>query len=277
MIITFEINSISYTADTSFPFIISIPLNFNSEQPNSYNVPKASSSAYEADGFIGDTRRGGGCNFEEYKLITHCNGTHTECVGHIAEERISVSKVLKDSFFPATLITLEPEKASAATDSYDPPMNGSDYIITKKILEEKLRNADKNFLKAVIIRTLPNDSSKMTRNYMTDLPPYFTIEAMEYISNLKVHHLLMDIPSVDRTFDEGKLTAHHIFWNVPFGSHDVDKIDHSLKTITEMIYAADEISDGVYLLNIQIPDFTADAAPSRIMLYNILKNNSIQI
>ncbi|HMS32880.1 MAG TPA: cyclase family protein [Ignavibacteria bacterium] len=277
MIITFEINSISYTADTSFPFIISIPLNFNSEQPNSYNVPKATSSAYEADGFVGDTRRGGGCNFEVYTLITHCNGTHTECIGHIAEERISVSKVLKDSFFPATLITLEPEKASAATDSYDPPMNGSDHIITKKILEEKLRNADKNFLKAVIIRTLPNDSSKMTKNYMTDLPPYFTIEAMEYISNLKVHHLLMDIPSVDRTFDKGKLTAHHIFWNVPFGSHDVDKIDHSLKTITEMIYAADDISDGVYLLNIQIPDFTADAAPSRIMLYNILKNNSIQI
>lgn len=277
MIITFEINSISYTADTSFPYIISIPLNFNSEQPNTYNVPKASSSAYEADGFIGDTRRGGGCNFENYRLITHCNGTHTECVGHISDERISVSKILNDIFFPATLITLEPEKASAASDTYIPAMNGSDIIITKNILEEKLRIADKNFLKAVIIRTLPNDSSKLNRNYMTELPPYFSIEAMEYISKLNVQHLLIDIPSVDRTFDEGKLTAHHIFWNVPIGSHDVDKADHSLKTITEMIYAEDDIIDGAYLLNIQIPDFTADAAPSRIVLYKPLKNNSIKI
>lgn len=271
MIVTFEINSISYTADTSDPVIISIPLNFNNDQPNTYNVSKASSSAYEADGFIGDTRRGGGCNFEEYKLITHCNGTHTECVGHISDERISVSKILKDSFFPATLITLEPEKASATADTYIPSMKGSDIIITKNILEEKLRNADKNFLNAVIIRTLPNDRSKLTRNYMTDLPPYFSIEAMQYISNLNVHHLLLDIPSVDRTFDEGKLTAHHIFWNVPHGSHDVDKTDHSVKTITEMIYAGDDIKDGVYLLNIQIPDFMADAAPSRVMLYKTVR------
>ena len=275
MIITFEINSISYTADTSFPYIISIPLNFNSEQPSTYNVPKASSSAYEADGFIGDTRRGGGCNFENYFLITHCNGTHTECVGHISEERISVSKILKESLIPGTLITLEPEKASDTADNYIPQKNVSDLIITKNILKEKLSNADKNFLKAVIFRTIPNDKSKLSRDYMTDLPPYFSVEAMEYISELNVQHLLIDIPSVDRTFDEGKLTAHHIFWNVPFGSHDVDKADHSLKTITEMIYAADDISDGIYLLNIQIPDFTADAAPSRIMLYKALKNNLI--
>ena len=275
MIITFEINSISYTADTSFPYIISIPLNFNSEQPNTYNVPKAYSSAYEADGFIGDTRRGGGCNFENYFLITHCNGTHTECVGHISEERISVSKILKESLIPGTLITLEPEKASDTADNYIPQKNVSDLIITKNILKEKLSNADKNFLKAVIIRTIPNDKSKLSRDYMTDLPPYFSVEAMEYISELNVQHLLIDIPSVDRTFDEGKLTAHHKFWNVPLGSHDVDKADHSLKTITEMIYAADDISDGIYLLNIQIPDFTADAAPSRIMLYKALKNNLI--
>ncbi|MEO8447645.1 MAG: cyclase family protein [bacterium] len=270
MIITFEIDSNSYSADTSDPIVISIPLIFNGEQPNIYNAAKASSSAYEESGFIGDTRRGGGCNFENYLLVTHCNGTHTECVGHIADERISVSKTLKESFFPATLITLTPEKASSSADTYIPSKDGSDIIITKSILEEKLSNADMNFLKAVIIRTLPNDSSKLNRNYMTDSPPYFSIEAIEYISKLNVQHLLMDIPSVDRTFDEGKLTAHHVFWNVPYESHDVDKDEHSVKTITEMIYAGDYIKDGLYLLNIQIPDFIADAAPSRIIFYRLI-------
>ena len=101
------------------------------------------------------------------------------------------------------------------------------------------------------------------------MPPFFSIEAMEYIVSLNIEHLLIDIPSVDRTFDEGKLTAHHIFWNVKQVSHEVDIINHSLKTITEMIYAPDEINDGNYILNIQIPDFVADAAPSRIMLYKV--------
>ncbi len=269
MKIIFDSDCHSYSADTSRPFIISIPLIFNGEQPNTYNVEKAASKPYEANGFTGDTRRGGGCNFEKYRLITHCNGTHTECVGHISNERISVNNVLKDSLIPAVLITVEPEKASVTSDTYIPAKDASDLLITKKILEEKLSHTDKHFMEAVIIRTKPNDNSKLSRNYMNDLPPYFSIEAMEFISGLNVNHLLIDIPSVDRTFDEGKLTAHHIFWDVPFGSHDVDKKDHSMKTITEMIYAADEIKDGSYLMNIQIPDFSADAAPSRIILYGV--------
>jgi len=267
MIITYDIGNRLFTADTSDPYIISIPLNFNGEQPNTYNVEKATAAAYESGEFIGDTRRGGGCNFEEYRLIPHCNGTHTECVGHISDERISVNNILKDSFIHATLITIEPENSSDTADIYIPSKNESDRIITKKILEDKLKDADRNFLNAVIIRTLPNDESKKSRNYMKDMPPFFSIDAMNYISEMNVNHLLMDIPSLDRTFDEGKLTAHHIYWGVTFGSHEIDKDDHSMKTITEMIYAADEISDGVYLMNIQIPDFTADAAPSRILLY----------
>ena len=40
--------------------------------------------------FIGDTRMGGPCNFETYSITPHCNGTHTECVGHITNERVSI-------------------------------------------------------------------------------------------------------------------------------------------------------------------------------------------
>ncbi|MEZ4849568.1 MAG: hypothetical protein R3B93_13310 [Bacteroidia bacterium] len=72
------------------PIDISIPLIFNGLQPNTYGVPKAKAKAFEGEGFIGDVRRGGSCNFEELQFIPHCNGTHTECVGHISEERISI-------------------------------------------------------------------------------------------------------------------------------------------------------------------------------------------
>ena len=38
-------------------------------------------------------------------------------------------------------------------------------------------------------------------------------------------------------------------------------------TVTELAYIPDEINDGNYLMNLQIPNFVADAAPSRPILY----------
>ncbi len=269
MKINFEIEKTNYTCDVSEPFDISIPVSFNGPQPNIYDVDRASSKAVQTVDFVGDTRKGGSCNFEEYKIIPHCNGTHTECVGHVSFERIPVNEILKDSFIPSTLITITPERASDTNDNYIPDKNKTDLMITKKILEDKLKDANDNFSDGLIIRTLPNDDSKKSRRYMETLPPFFSIEAMEYIVSLNVKHLLMDIPSVDRTFDEGKLTAHHIFWNVPYESHDVDGEKHSMKTITEMIYAPDEVKDGKYLMNIQIPNFVTDAAPSRVLVFKV--------
>ena len=104
---------------------------------------------------------------------------------------------------------------------------------------------------------------------MDNPPPFFSIEAMEYVSELGISHLLVDIPSVDRTFDEGKLSAHHIYWKVKQGSHKVDKNDHSLNTITEMVYINNKIEDGLYLLNLQIAPFVSDAAPSRPVIFRI--------
>ena len=36
-----------------------------------------------------------------------------------------------------------------------------------------------------------------------------------------------------------------------------------------MIFAADSLENGQYLLNLQIPAFVSDAAPSRPILYKI--------
>ena len=270
MIIKIELNNSIFKTDTSLPIEISIPILFNGEQPNTYGVAKATAEAVKTADFTDDTRQGGNCNFEEYKLIPHCNGTHTECVGHISFQRISINNVLKDSFIPSTLITVLPENANETDDKYIPEIIADDYLITKKVLQNKLDNSKKDFLEGLIIRTLPNSDSKKARNYMNNLPCFFSIEAMEYIVSLNVKHLLIDIPSVDRTFDEGKLTAHHIYWNVPFESNDVDINKHSMKTITEMIYVSNEVADGKYLMNIQIPDFVADAAPSRVLLYELI-------
>jgi len=263
-----DIGNNTHFINTNKPIDISIPLIFNGSQPNTYNVPIATAKPYIDGNFIGDIRQGGNSNFEEYHLYTHFNGTHTECVGHITKERISIQATLKASFIPATLITITPEPANKTKDTYDPPKEEADKLITKKIMEAALENSPKgDFLQALIIRTLPNDDSKKSRRYIEQPPAFFSLEAMKYLVDLKIKHLLLDLPSVDRTFDEGKLCAHHLFWNVPPGSHEVEEGKHSLNTITEMIYVPDEVKDGKYLLDIQIPAFVADAAPSRPMIY----------
>ena len=256
-----EIENTKYNVDFSKGIDISIPLNFNGEQPNTYGVDKAIAKPYQDGQFIGDTRKGGPCNFETYSFTPHCNGTHTECIGHITNERIDILSSLNEGMIPATLISITPK---ATDENYIPDLNSEDLVITQEDLELQLKDINSNFLRGLIVRTLPNSESKKSRDYMKDNPSFFSIEAMRYIVSLGVEHLLIDTPSVDRLLDEGNLSAHNIFWET---QGKIFNLNAKNKTITEMIFASDKIKDGSYLLNLQIPAFVSDAAPSRPILY----------
>ena len=241
---------------------ISISLKFNGRQPNAYGVEPAASLACESGDMIGDTRRGGSVNFEQITLIPHCNGTHTECVGHITNERISIRDCLRDAFLAAVLVSVEPENE-----------NG-EQVISRQALEKALMSRatlasqDQDVPTALIIRTLPNDESKLTRVYNAEnIPPYFASQAMELIMELGFKHLLVDLPSIDRIYDDGKLTNHRIFWNVEPGSFETNPATRMNSTITELICVPGSVADGEYLLNLQIPPFESDAAPSRPLLF----------
>jgi kynurenine formamidase len=270
MKIAVEIKGRSYFIDPDKPLHISIPLRFGGRQPNAYGVERASSRPCEAGALVGDTRRGGSCNFEQYKFIPHCNGTHTESIGHITFERISVHDALTDAFIPATLISIKPEKAGAAGETYAVETSETDALITRKKIEEALRGRDENFFDGLIVRTLPNDEEKLGREYLETAPPFFSAEAMLFLRETGVRHLVCDLPSIDRIFDEGRLANHRAFWRVAAGSFETN--EHSLvsNTITELAFVADEIKDGNYILNLQIAAFAADAAPSRPVLFKVL-------
>ena len=271
MILNILLKDQNFSFDTSNAKDISIPLRFNEEQPNMYGVKHAESKAYEGDGFIGDTREGGSCNFEQITLIPHCNGTHTECLGHITNKRFSIHQQLKDSLIPATVLTVLPEPAINSADTYDPEKMDDDVFISERSLKNGLEKVSKEFLEALVIRTLPNDRSKTKRNYQENQPAFFSLEAMEYIVKAGVKHLLVDLPSIDRSNDDGKLNGHHLFWDVKSGQHQEDHDSKVNKTITEMIFVGEEIPDGPYLLNLQIAPFVSDAAPSRPLLYPLNK------
>jgi kynurenine formamidase len=250
-----------YAIDPASAIDISIPLRFDGPQPNAYGVELATSIACEYGSLVGDTRRGGSCNFEQVTIIPHCNGTHTECVGHITDERISVRECLRDVFVRAVVVSVEPR------------LEG-DAVIGSDELERALQNPPATAggtdigATALIVRTLPNDHLKLSRRYDSDnIPPYFTDDAMEHIVECGFKHLLIDLPSIDRLFDDGKLTNHRIFWTVELGSREIDAATRINSTITELIYVPDEVEDGEYLLNLQIAPWDADAAPSRPILF----------
>jgi arylformamidase len=266
-----------FQIDTKNPLSIAIPLRFNGAQPNAYNVERAASKPCEAGEIVGDTRLGGSVNFEQYKFIPHCNGTHTEGVGHITHERISVHDCLQDAFIFASLISVQPEKASDSSETYAVEFAENDLLITRKSIAEKFNNfkfqisdfESGELPKALIIRTLPNDVSKLTKTYLQEIPPFFTTEAMLLLREIGVNHLLVDMPSIDRIFDAGKLSNHRIFWRIEQGAFEVSPPSLIRNTITELIYVPDEIADGSYLLNLQIAPFAADASPSRPLLFAI--------
>ena len=91
----------------------------------------------------------------------------------------------------------------------------------------------------------------------------------EFIASLGVKHLLVDLPSIDRLYDEGKLSNHRTFWNVDQGSFEPNSKTRMHSTITELVYVPNDVNDGEYLVNLQIAPFESDASPSRPILFKI--------
>ena len=230
--------------DLSKPYDLSIPLQ-DGPQLNCYFAPPFSSSPVTMGDFIGDMKQGGLLNYKNVSLNPHGNGTHTECLAHVFDTDLTINKALKQFHFLAQVLTVTPQKSKTG-----------DLVVTLKQCIEKLEVG----VTALILRTLPNDKSKLTRNYNKTNPPYLDESVTTYLNKQGIFHLLVDLPSVDREEDGGKLLAHKAFWGIP------NRLRNSA-TITELIYVPAEVKDGVYLLNLQVAAFELDAAPSKPILY----------
>lgn len=268
MIAQLHINDSIYTADLAKPISIAIPLDFVGKQPNTYGVPHAQSRAYKDGTFVGDIRQGGSCNFETIELTPHCNGTHTESIGHITRERVHIAETDFKRISTALLISVEPIVADNHAHHYNHTLENGDLLITRELLEVEVSKYTITELDSLIIRTQPNTEKKLSDNY-DYVPAYFSKDAMEYILELGIGNLLCDMPSIDRLYDDGLMMNHRAYWQVGEEREVNSRTAH--KTVTEFIYADDSVDDGYYLLEIQIPPFLSDAAPSTPLLYKLEK------
>jgi kynurenine formamidase len=247
-------NTITFTVNLAEPIDISIPLTNSDTNPIAWYLDKPVIEPVTMGTWIGKVSEGSSTNFNNIFFNPHGHGTHTECLGHITRDFYSVNKALKQFFFLAELITIEPQK------------EGEDLVIFKNQIEAALSGKQPE---AVIIRTLPNCTTKKQTNYSNTNPPYLDEAASVFIRECGINHLLIDLPSVDREQDGGKLLAHKAFWNVT----DINNLNGDARhnaTITEMVYIPDTVADGTYLLNLQTASFENDASPSRPTLYKIV-------
>lgn len=239
---------VRYQVDLSLPLDIGLPLRPGLENPNCFYAPPFEASPVRAGDFVGDTREGGVVNFFNVRLNPHGNGTHTECVGHLTPERVSINASLQNFHYFARVVSILPTR-----------MPNGDRVI----LQEQLDDWKKEDIPpAFIIRTIPNDRFKRAANYSGSNPPYLEEAAVKWLVDLGVQHLLLDLPSVDREEDGGTLLAHKAFWKYP----EQPRME---ATITELIYVPEAIKDGLYLLNLQIAAFDLDATPSKPVLYEL--------
>lgn len=243
-----KIKNKEFNFNLAEPIDISIPLKPGKDNVSAWYVEPVSIEPVMTEQFTGSVKLGGSVNFRNISFNPHGNGTHTECVGHISKEEYSINQCLKKFFFLAQVVTIKPEK-----------IDNGDYVITEKQINSIQFEAD---LKAIVIRTSPNPESKKEKQYSNTNPPYIEASAIKHLTKIGIDHFLIDLPSVDRELDGGKLASHHLFWEYPNNPQ-------LHRTITELIYVPNSCKDGLYLLNLQIASFENDASPSKPVLYSI--------
>ena len=242
-----ELNNEKIKIDFDSPIDISVPIEFKDNCLLAWGQSKPKKSPVRKGDWEGSIKNGASVNFNNIFFNPHAHITHTECCGHISIEEESINSVQKSFFFFSKLITVSPKK------------KGMDLVISEDMILEKINHEFK--YETLIIRTNPNLPTKKNTNYSGSNPPYLTKDCILFIKKLGVKNLLIDLPSIDKEKDDGKVINHKIFFDIINGGNT--------NTITELIYVPSKVPDGDYLLNLQFMPINNDAAPSRPILFKI--------
>jgi len=246
---------------------LAIAVDFGGGGPRHFGAAAPSSTPFASGKFTGSVATGASANCSTITLIPHCQMTHTESVAHLTRESGDTWRVVPRGLMPAVVVSVMPEPARESSESTDPQPWGTDVLITKRRLRAAWPMERMVDPVAAIIRTLPNEASKRTRDYSDLTPPYLTREAVEWLVEKRIEHLVLDVPSLDRTHDEGHMVGHRIFFGLPAGSTARGDAARSRATITELAFIPDEVFDGPCVLALAVPAIGGDAVPSQPIVY----------
>jgi kynurenine formamidase len=234
---------------------LALQLDFTAPHPRHFGAPAAEMQPLRLGEFEGEVVRGSSCNCSRITLVPHCNGTHTESVCHLTLQQVPLQDFTPLAPMTALLLTVPPVAAVNAGEDTDPPPQPQDDLITLGALLGAWQPFADNRPRALLLRT----GARLD----TDNPPYLSRQLARELVARGVEHIVVDLPSVDRARDEGRLTAHRIFFGLP--AHSVDRAQSTRPhcTITELAHFPATLADGPCALQLQLAPFAGDAVPSR--------------
>jgi len=177
-------------------------------------------------------------------------------VAHLTDAVTPVHHLLPLGPIPALLLGIELADAGTCDEGSDPPPLPGDKLVTAAALRRAWPHHLPFEPQALLLRTQgawPGD----------DNPPFLSREAALEIVARGILHLVIDLPSLDRSQDQGRLTAHRIFFGLPSGSRQAGAATRGLATVTELAQFPSHLADGPCGVQIQVPAFSGDAVPSR--------------
>lgn len=231
-----------------------------------FSLPDVESAPFRAGPFVGDVALGGSVNCKTLSFCAHGNGTHTECVGHIVSDDVHVTDVVPYGPMPACLFTLSTTTLAACGEHTDGKSAPEDRVVAARALAERREalapRAEHLF---VVVLRIDDARGHAGRAWSGTNPPYFTRELCALLRAWGTHHVVVELPSLDREEDGGTVPAHHAFFGVALGGRALVGAPEP-RTVTELAVVPDDVEDGECLLDLQVAPIRSDAAPSRPML-----------
>jgi hypothetical protein len=254
------------------PVSLAIPVRFDARGVRHFGAPPAGTAPFAVGDFSGEVARGASCNCRSITLIPHCHGTHTECAGHLTAAPLHAARIAPRTLQAALLLTVTPKRARDTDETSRPSPQPDDLLVTRAALDAAFRAlpaaAQQLPTTAMIIRTAPNDAGKLGRDYSDGRAPYLTLGAVAWLLEHDTQHVVLDLPSLDRSHDDGELAGHRLFFGLP--PRHAAAAPTPLRahcTITELAFVPDAVADGAVLLQLTLPAIDGDAVPSEPLLY----------
>ncbi|MFO1427228.1 MAG: cyclase family protein [Steroidobacteraceae bacterium] len=254
----------------SLPRSLARPLRFDGSDPRHFGAPAPLASPWQSAAFKGAVRLGASCNCARLTLVPHCHGTHTECAGHLTLETLDVAEIAPLGPLPALLLSVVCVDAGVAAtrgEGSDPAPRPGDRLVTRWALQAAWQAhaaAAPGPQTGLILRLVERDVvAALAGAPAGPVPPYFSREAMQWIVEQGIEHLVVELPSLDRTEDQGVLCAHRLFFGLPPGGTGLAAATRARATVTELALVPLDLADGPCGLQLAMPRIAGDAVPSQ--------------
>jgi len=228
------------------------------ENPAAFGLPAPFAEPIRFGDTALATKEGAPVNCHTLHLCPHGAGTHTECAAHISDNHIRVLNAVSGTPLVAVLLDVTPKRFAESADRHGGTRHPEDLVVDAAEISAKFATTwgtTDALPEATILRALDPQRTSPD-NFSGQNPAYLTSEAIDALLAQGAHHLVTDLPSIDREQDGGTTPSHARFFSA-----------RPLGTVTEMARLGPAVLAGRYLMQLHLPPFMWESAPSRPILF----------